>query len=142
MKKYFILGILAVLVLFTGLVFTHTVKATVDKIYWCHVEPNGNQETLHLPLQALSGHVDAQGNILHAGDHAGACVEPTPTPTVVDCEYKDCVTPTPTEEVTPTTPPADHGDGLHIGGDNLGCSSHDCNTFPNSPQDNTPVGWK
>jgi len=46
-----------------------------DKILWCHVEPNGNSQTLELPEAALreAGHMDAEGNPLHAGDHAGAC---------------------------------------------------------------------
>lgn len=91
-----------------------------DKIYWCHAEPNGNQQTLHLPLQALqnAGHVSANGNPLHAGDHAGKCVEVTPTPqititptvtpspTIIPCDgccEEECVTPTPTVEVTPVS---------------------------------------
>lgn len=80
-----------------------------DKVYWCHCEPNSNCQTLHLPLQALknAGHMNAQGNPLHAGDHAGACVEPTveptntPEPTPTDV-VEPSVTPEPTEEVTPT----------------------------------------
>jgi uncharacterized repeat protein (TIGR01451 family) len=46
-----------------------------DKIVWCHVEPNGNSQTLHLPPSALrsAGHMDASGNPLHAGDHIGSC---------------------------------------------------------------------
>lgn len=67
------------------------------KVYWCHTEPNGNQQTLHLPMAALinAGHVNAQGNPLHAGDHAGACTDPTATPvtptspaTYVVCRFK------------------------------------------------------
>lgn len=109
--------------IFAILLSTKTVFAAQDnKVYWCHCEPNGNCQTLHLPLQALqnAGHVNANGNPLHAGDHAGACVEvaptvkptdtPTPTipqptevipsPTINPCDG-DCVTPTPTEEITP-----------------------------------------
>lgn len=46
-----------------------------DKIFWCHVEPNGNSQTLHLPLSALkkAGHMNASENPLHAGDHIGSC---------------------------------------------------------------------
>lgn len=66
-----------------------------DKVYWCHTEPNGNSQTLHLPLAALqnAGHVNAQGNPLHAGDYAGACIEPSITPSVTPN-----VTPTPTQD--------------------------------------------
>ena len=58
-----------------------------NKITWCHTEPNGNQQTLELPLQALqnAGHVNASGNPLHAGDHAGACIEPNPSPLAFSC---------------------------------------------------------
>ncbi len=72
-------------------------KDKEDKIVWCHTEPNGNQQTLELPQQALenAGHVNASGNPLHAGDHAGPCilVDGTPTPTVTVT-----VTPSPTPE--------------------------------------------
>ena len=110
--------VLGIIVLVIALLFVRSVFATQpEKIYWCHVEPNGNQQTLHLPLQAIknAGHANAQGNPLHAGDHLGACVEPTvtPTPTVEvtptptqepECEKECEPTPTPTEEprVTPT----------------------------------------
>ncbi len=72
---------------------TPTNTPNEDKIIWCHTEPNGNQQTLELPSAALqnAGHMDANGNPLQAGDHAGACgqeVSPTPTPT-------GTVTPTP-----------------------------------------------
>ena len=36
--------------------FSDTIVAEAkqeDKVYWCHTEPNGNFQTLHLPLQAL-----------------------------------------------------------------------------------------
>lgn len=82
--------------------------AKVDKVVWCHTEPNGNSQTLELPLAALqnAGHVDANGNPLHAGDYAGECeeeVEPTPTPTPC-IRITPTVTPTPEpeEEITPT----------------------------------------
>jgi hypothetical protein len=68
-----------------------------QKIDWCHCEPNGNCQTLSLPQQALenAGHVNAQGNPLHAGDYAGVCreTEPTVTPTL---------TPNPTLPTEPT----------------------------------------
>ena len=46
------------------------------KIDWCHCEPNGNCQSLNLPPSALqnAGHMDANGNPLHAGDHAGQCI--------------------------------------------------------------------
>lgn len=55
-----------------------------EKIDWCHCEPNGNCQTLHLPPEALgnAGHMDANGNPLHAGDYAGECVDPTAEPTI------------------------------------------------------------
>jgi hypothetical protein len=129
MKKAIFSGLL----LFS-LVIVSAVFASQDgKVYWCHCEPNGNCQTLHLPLQALqnAGHVSAQGNPLHAGDHAGSCTNPTntptptptvttgptatptvaitptveitPTPTIIECDG-ECITPTPTDEprVTPT----------------------------------------
>lgn len=88
-----------------GFIVTASVMAKQDnKVYWCHCEPNGNCQTLHLPLQALeqAGHMDAQGNALHAGDHEGACIEPTVEPTV-----EPTLEPTiaPTEEPTPTVEP-------------------------------------
>jgi hypothetical protein len=61
-----------------------TATATPEgKVYWCHCEPNGNCQTLHLPISALTnaGHANADGNPLHAGDYAGQCVNPTQTPT-------------------------------------------------------------
>lgn len=80
---------------------TPTPTPEEKKVDWCHCEPNGNCQTLSLPLQALqsAGHVSANGNPLHAGDHEGECVEPsvTPSPTISP-------TPTPTEEITPTPP--------------------------------------
>ena len=66
----------------------------VEKIDWCHCQPNGNCETLHLPPAALigGGHMDASGNPLHAGDHEGECEVPTET---------QVVTTPPTETGTP-----------------------------------------
>lgn len=100
--KRIVFGIIIVVL---ALFLVRSVFATQpEKIYWCHTEPNGNQQTLHLPLQAIknAGHADAQGNPLHAGDHLGACVEVeiTPTPT-------EEPTPTPTEEPTVTPTPTD-----------------------------------
>lgn len=88
-------GVIGIFIAF--LAVTNVFATAVPKITWCHTEPNGNQQTLELPQQALenAGHVDAQGNALHAGDHLGACIEPSPTPT-------EEPTPTPTEEPTPT----------------------------------------
>jgi hypothetical protein len=119
LKYILIIGACALIAFF----FVKVVFGTqVDKVYWCHCEPNGNCQTLHLPMAALinAGHVNANGNPLHAGDHEGACVEPTstptpspttevqpsptiPVPTINPCDG-DCqeVTPTPTIEVTPT----------------------------------------
>ncbi len=82
-----------------------------DKVYWCHTEPNGNYQTLHLPLEALenAGHVDAQGNALHAGDYAGECLEPSVSPSPSSEPsispspvLSPSVTPEPSVEVTPT----------------------------------------
>ena len=141
-----------------------------NKVYWCHTEPNGNQQTLHLPLAALqnAGHVDANGNPLHAGDHPGECVEPTATPTntpsvtptpteepcieledgsefaIKDEEVVPClsVTPSPTPEPSatpePTTPPSPHGDGLSDGKSD-GKSTPQPTLIPCSA---TTCGWK
>jgi preprotein translocase subunit SecG len=71
-----------------------------DKIYWCHCEPSGGCQTLHLPPSALqnAGHMDASGNPLHAGDYAGQCVVETETPIVTE---SPTVTETPEETETP-----------------------------------------
>ena len=73
-----------------------------DKIYWCHYEPNGNSQTLHLPMAALinAGHVNASGSPLHAGDHEGSCETVTEEPTEVPTN-----TPTDTPTATPTNTP-------------------------------------
>lgn len=109
MKK---LAIYSILLILAGLIFIRQVLVladAVDKITWCHCEPNGNCQTLELPQQALenAGHVNASGNPLHAGDHAGACVEPTLviTPTIVITPQVTPTgnpTPTITQGVTPT----------------------------------------
>ena len=84
-------------------VVTQVYGSAVEKVTWCHTEPNGNQQTLELPQAALeqAGHMDAGGNPLHAGDHAGACTEPTPTP---PCSPTPTLTPSlsPSETATPT----------------------------------------
>jgi len=152
MNKNLAFGILgSFLALFLVAVFTVAGATAVPKITWCHVEPNGNQQTLELPQAALenAGHMDANGNPLHAGDHAGACVEPTATPTptitvsptpIYECneEKDDCIeiTPTPTATPTPTETPNQGGpgdglsdgksDGQHTGPDGLGCATHEC----------------
>ena len=93
MKKLLLFILLGLLL---GLLPTVFVYATaVPKITWCHCEPSGSCQTLELPSAALqsAGHMSASGNPLHAGDHAGQCVEPTPTLTP---------TPTPIVEQTPT----------------------------------------
>lgn len=105
---------LTILAIFAGLLFLRQIFVfadAVDKITWCHCEPNGNCQTLELPQQALeqAGHVDAGGNPLHAGDHAGACVAPsvTPSPTVQPSPTPTDIVPSPTEEpsITPTETP-------------------------------------
>lgn len=85
------------------------------KIVWCHCEPNGNCQTLELPQAALenAGHVNASGNPLHAGDHAGQCVEPTPTTTPIPSPTATpipTVTPSPTPSVSPSPTPIDECD--------------------------------
>jgi hypothetical protein len=91
-----------------------------QKINWCHCEPNGNCQTLSLPQQALenAGHVNAQGNPLHAGDYAGMCreVEPTVTPTLTPnptLPSEPTITIEPTNSptiisLTPTNRPVEH----------------------------------
>lgn len=114
-----------------------------DKVYWCHTEPNGNQQTLHLPLQALqnAGYVSANGNPLHAGDHAGHCVEvevtptqtptptATPTPTIIECDGECEPTPTPTVEVTPV--PETHNDVVTVSSTQN--TSGDCSALEPQP---------
>lgn len=148
--KYFISGFLTVLAIF---VFVGLARAVaVEKIVWCHTEPNGNQQTLELPQAALenAGHVNASGNPLHAGDHAGVCVELTPTPTLSPTvtptpTVVPSVTPTPTTtpEVTPTPTDTPNQGGPGDGkSDGLGCGSHDCSVQGVSAYDGRQVGWK
>jgi hypothetical protein len=144
-----ILAILAA-VLVTLYFFVYTPYAgavAVEKITWCHTEPNGNQQTLELPQQALeqAGHVDANGNPLHAGDHAGTCIEVTPTDELSPTPTVEItLSPTATPSATPTNPPTSGGgdgrsDGLS--------SCPECTKAPNvdnrsgQPISNQ-VGWK
>lgn len=94
-----------------SLIFVTVAGAGVDKILWCHTVPNGNSQTLNLPLQALeqAGHVNAEGNPLHAGDHPGECEEPTPTIEVPTVSPTVSPSPTisPTIEVSPTSSPTE-----------------------------------
>ncbi len=135
--EYSIVGILIVALAAAFLWFlTRPTKALgkqEDKVTWCHTEPNGNQETLELPQQALenAGHVDANGNPLHAGDHAGACVEPSatpsvsPTPTTKPCEW-DCDEVTPTATPTPTEEKHEVGEPGKPVIDYQLCTYHEC----------------
>lgn len=116
-----IIGALVVLLgIWLVLWFVKGAFATNDnKVFWCHCAESGQCNTLHLPQTALvnAGHVSANGNPLHAGDHAGACAEPTvtPVPTVTTAPSATptftpsptsipevTVTPRVTPEVTPT----------------------------------------
>ena len=73
----FIISAVLALSFLLGKSFTNTFAIAVEKIDWCHCEPNGGCQTLSLPLSALlnAGHVDAGGNPLHEGDHEGQCTE-------------------------------------------------------------------
>lgn len=72
--KAILTGFIVMLTVGVALVSAHD-----GKILWCHYEPNGNSQTLNLPQQALenAGHIGADGNPLHAGDHPGQCVTPS-----------------------------------------------------------------
>ncbi len=97
MKAAYVLGAAFLIAAMVLSIAGNSVSATpVPKVYWCHVEPNGNSQTLHLPLAALenAGHVSASGSPLHAGDHPGQCVVSTPDPT-------QDPTPDPTQDPTP-----------------------------------------
>jgi hypothetical protein len=131
----------------TALIFVQVAHATKPEFTtWCHVTPSGNQETLHLPEQALSGHVDAQGNILHAGDHAGECIGITPTievsptieitPTiVVSPTASPSAIPTPTGDITEGSKEGDHrSDGL--------CSKPPCVDNQSGQPISKPTAWK
>lgn len=102
-------GLLITIILTVCIVFLRPVLATQeDKVDWCHCEPNGNCQSLSLPLQALqnAGHVNASGNPLHAGDYPGLCHEDTPTPTQTPVPTATCSpTATPTLTVTQTPSP-------------------------------------
>ena len=149
-KISFILGGIITTIFMIVVLITALHSLGTDKITWCHCEPNGNCQTLMLPEQALNGHKDAEGNPLHAGDHAGVCEEviPTPSITVVPTEIEN--TPTAGASATPILPsetpvvtqPVTSGGGSDGRSDGLGCSTHDCNTFPHSSYDNAKVGWK
>jgi hypothetical protein len=160
----FILGIVLGILILGILYFVFISGAFAkqeDKVYWCHCEPNGNCQTLHLPMQALeqAGHVDANGNPLHAGDYAGECEEPSVTPTVTPSVTPGVtVTPTKEPEVSPTpsvtpdptvTPTiiqeqtiatdVPKSDGKSDGRS----SCPECTQTPKySPWNGDPVGWK
>lgn len=147
MKKT--LWILVAIAILLALLFTGIVHADrVEKITWCHCEPNGNCQTLELPQQALenAGHVNAQGNPLHAGDHAGACVAPseTPTPSLACSEYQVCITPTeeatpsatPTEEATPSATPTQGPTATP------GASKSEGSQVPTGTYNTSQTGWK
>lgn len=142
MRKYITILIIAVLVL-----VVRSVMATQpEKLLWCHVAESGVQNTLELPQQALenAGHVDAGGNPLHAGDHAGACEEPTPTteitPTV---EPTIEVTPTATPSATLTPKPSDEGNKNSDGGGHVSDGLTPRGGQPMvSAFDGKEVGWK
>ncbi len=92
----------------------------------------------------VPGHECEQGIHLY-NPHCQPTPTLTPTPTGTECE-ENCVTPEPTKEPE-ATPVVENQGGPGDGGsdhrsDNLGCSVNNCNTYPNSPVDNTPVGWK
>lgn len=77
-------------------------EAQADKVVWCHCGGNGECRTIEISENALenAGHIDAQGNILHGGDHRGACADPTDEPTAEPTD------PSPTA----TTPSSDPGE--------------------------------
>ena len=106
MRGSYLLGsafLLAGLIL--SMVGTPVAAQQEEKVYWCHYEPNGNSQTLHLAMAALinAGHVSASGSPLHAGDHAGPCEVPTEEPTPVPTNTP--VPPTATATNTPTNTP-------------------------------------
>ena len=111
LKRYIIFLFIFVIELAVAAIVS---AVAVPKVTWCHCEPNGNCQELELPQQALeqAGHSDANGNPLHAGDHAGVCEEVTPsltpTPTIFfPCEDKcePTVEPTATPSAEPTAVP-------------------------------------
>ena len=158
--KYGLIGLIFGILM--GLFFITQVFATQpEKVTWCHCEPNGNCQTLELPMEALenAGHVNASGNSLHAGDYAGVCQEeeeevcdeqePTPTeeitPTV---EVTPTEEPTPTQEprVTPTEEPKQGGDSPKPENPNDGRSDGRVSTpqptIPPCVYGQSGCGWK
>ena len=77
------------------------------KIDWCHTEPNGNSQTLNLPISALTnaGHMAANGSPLHAGDYLGACIIASSTPTAT-ATATSTPSATPVASATPTATPS------------------------------------
>ncbi len=127
--KYIIVALIFALSVFT-------VHATaVEKITWCHTEPNGNYQTLELPQQALeqAGHMDAQGNVLHAGDHLGACEE-GPSGSTGETGPSGVTGSTGETGVTgstgPSTPPSNQGDGRSDGKSDGRSSCPECTMAP------------
>lgn len=137
-KNYFYLAIAVFIIALVWLFsYAQAGAVAVDKVTWCHTEPNGNQQTLELPQAALeqAGHVDANGNPLHAGDHAGACVEVTPTgePSITPEVTPDpTATPSATPSATPTETPntGGPGDGLSDGKSDGRSSCPECTEAP------------
>jgi uncharacterized repeat protein (TIGR01451 family) len=89
-KGFYFITVFSLVVWSTGLVpITHSLAVQPDdvgrKTTICHVKPNGTQETLEVDEHALTGHFDASGNPLHAGDTMGACPPPPPPP---DCQLE------------------------------------------------------
>lgn len=145
--SYIVIGSVSISIAVSFLALSTPKIFAGDKILWCHTEPNGNMQTLDLPLQALTnaGHADANGNPLHAGDHAGACAEPTATPTLTPTPTPTStptdtptpsVTPNPTETSTPTAtpepyhPPSPNGDGKSDGKSDGRSSCPSCTAAP------------
>lgn len=142
-----------------AVVGVHQVRATqVEKITWCHTEPSGNSQTLELPPQALqnAGHMDANGNPLHAGDHAGVCeVVPTGSTGVSGptgfsgstgasgeegCE--ECEpTSTPSATPEPTSGFGLPGDGLNDGRSDGRSSCPECTKVPVLLEGTTTLGF-
>ena len=124
-------------------------EATVFPISICHHTPSNEVTHTFQNLQSYLGHLGTP----HSGstyDTQGACAEPTATPTPTpECFENECnVTPTPTEEVTPTATPSatptvevtttsssQGGDGLSDGRSDGRSSSPQPTLYPE-------VGWK
>lgn len=132
-KKYFILGILAVLIISTA-IFIKGVGA-----------------------HGKSGD-DVPGHECEHGQHTynpHCDISPTVSPTpIYQCEGEDCIEVTPTLEVTPTATPTAEvtptdvpnqggpGDGLHTGGDGRSDGGRSSDFDHRSPYDGQIVGWK